>query len=58
MENLIEQLNSYSKHGIPKSQDRPDYPLGQCASIDALYKLEEDWRDIVECAGEFLFHQM
>lgn len=52
MENLIEQLNNYSKYGIPKSQDCPDYPQGQCPSIDALYKLEDDWRDIVDFTGK------
>lgn len=51
MENLIEQLNSYSKFGIPKCQDHPDYPQGQCPSIDALYKLEEDWTNIVDVTG-------
>ncbi|XP_065215741.1 pleckstrin homology domain-containing family G member 5 isoform X2 [Planococcus citri] len=41
MEQLIDHLNSYSKHGIP-----------QLHSVDedleeALYNLEDDWRDIV-----------
>lgn len=58
MENLIEQLNGYSKYGIPKNQDLPDYPQGQCPSIDALYKLEEDWRDIVDCSGKFHYEHI
>lgn len=52
VENLIEQLNYYSKCGIPKCQDHPDYPQGQCPSIDALYKLEEDWTSIIDPSGE------
>ncbi|XP_044750669.1 pleckstrin homology domain-containing family G member 5 isoform X2 [Coccinella septempunctata] len=44
-EGLIEQLDKYSKQGIPKSQY---YQQGTDEALDALYKLEEDWRDIVE----------
>lgn len=43
-EALIEQLDRYSKQGIPQNVD---YPQGQSESIDAIYKLEEDWRDII-----------
>ncbi|KAL1497170.1 hypothetical protein ABEB36_008171 [Hypothenemus hampei] len=43
-EALIEQLDRYSKQGIPQNVN---YPQGQCESIDALYKLEDDWRDIL-----------
>ncbi|XP_030757570.1 pleckstrin homology domain-containing family G member 5 isoform X1 [Sitophilus oryzae] len=43
-EALIEQLDRYSRQGIPQNVD---YPQGQCESIDALYKLEDDWRDII-----------
>ncbi|XP_045471611.1 pleckstrin homology domain-containing family G member 5 isoform X1 [Harmonia axyridis] len=44
-EGLIEQLDKYSKQGIPKSQY---YQQGTDEALDALHKLEEDWRDIVE----------
>ncbi|CAG9855895.1 unnamed protein product [Phyllotreta striolata] len=44
-EALIEQLDKYSKQGIPHSLK---YPQGQCESIDALYKIEDDWREIIE----------
>lgn len=43
-EALIEQLDRYTRQGIPQNVD---YPQGQCESIDALYKLEDDWRDII-----------
>ncbi|CAH1127821.1 unnamed protein product [Ceutorhynchus assimilis] len=43
-EALIEQLDRYSRQGIPQNVN---YPQGQCESIDALYKLEDDWREIV-----------
>ncbi|XP_066258514.1 pleckstrin homology domain-containing family G member 5 isoform X2 [Euwallacea similis] len=43
-EALIEQLDRYSRHGPPQNVD---YQQGQCESIDALYKLEDDWRDII-----------
>ncbi|KAF2904664.1 hypothetical protein ILUMI_01506, partial [Ignelater luminosus] len=45
MELLVEQLNNYAKNGIPNCQI---YPQGQCESIDALYKLEVDWREIID----------
>lgn len=50
-EGLIEQLDKYSKQGIPKSQY---YQQGTDDALDALYKLEEDWRDIVEYKGNLL----
>ncbi|XP_019757266.1 pleckstrin homology domain-containing family G member 5 isoform X2 [Dendroctonus ponderosae] len=43
-EALIEQLDRYSKQGTPQNFD---YSQGQCESIDALYKLEDDWKDII-----------
>ncbi|CAG9760898.1 unnamed protein product [Ceutorhynchus assimilis] len=36
-------LDRYSRQGIPQNVN---YPQGQCESIDALYKLEDDWREI------------
>ncbi|XP_025830942.1 uncharacterized protein LOC108742195 isoform X2 [Agrilus planipennis] len=45
MEVLAEQLNYYAKYGVPTSQV---YPKGQCESIDALYKLENDWKEIID----------
>nr|XP_022900962.1 pleckstrin homology domain-containing family G member 5 isoform X1 [Onthophagus taurus]XP_022900963.1 pleckstrin homology domain-containing family G member 5 isoform X1 [Onthophagus taurus] len=45
MEALVEHLNSYTKHGVPTSQI---YPQGQCESLDALYKLELDWRELID----------
>ncbi|CAH0557706.1 unnamed protein product [Brassicogethes aeneus] len=45
LEALIEQLDKYTKQGIPSSLN---YRQGQCESVDALYKLEDDWKDIVE----------
>ncbi|XP_056648248.1 pleckstrin homology domain-containing family G member 5 isoform X1 [Diorhabda sublineata] len=44
-EALIDQLDKYSKQGIPHVLK---YPQGQCESVDALYKLEDDWREIIE----------
>ncbi|XP_072388521.1 uncharacterized protein [Diabrotica undecimpunctata] len=44
-EALIDQLDKYSRQGIPHILK---YPQGQCESIDALYKLEDDWREIIE----------
>lgn len=49
MESLVEQLNGYAKNGVPSCQI---YPQGQCESLDALYKLEGDWRDIIDYSGE------
>ncbi|KAJ8918331.1 hypothetical protein NQ315_008024, partial [Exocentrus adspersus] len=43
-EALIDQLDKYSKQGIPHILK---YPQGQCESVDALYRLEDDWRDII-----------
>lgn len=48
-EALIDQLDKYSKQGIPNNLS---YPQGQSDSVDALYKLEDDWRDIVDCSGK------
>ncbi|KAK5646254.1 hypothetical protein RI129_004718, partial [Pyrocoelia pectoralis] len=45
MELLAEQLNNYAKNGIPNCQI---YPQGQCESIDALYRLEGDWRMLID----------
>lgn len=50
MEALIEHLNNYAKNGVATCQI---YPQGQCESLDALYKLEVDWREIINCNGEF-----
>lgn len=52
MEMLTEQLDYYSKHGIPMDKMYKMYPQGQCESIDALYKLENDWRDIIDLKGK------
>lgn len=49
MELLVEHLNSYAKNGIPNSQV---YPQGQCESIDALYKLETDWKETIDHKGK------
>ncbi|XP_015835650.1 pleckstrin homology domain-containing family G member 5 isoform X2 [Tribolium castaneum] len=46
-EALIEQLDKYSKQGIPNNVS---YPTGQCPSVDALHNLEDDWREIVDCS--------
>lgn len=48
-EAFIDQLDKYSKQGIPHV---PKYPQGQNESIDALYKLEDDWRDIIDYSGK------
>lgn len=48
-EALIDQLDKYSKQGIPHVVK---YPQGQSESIDALYKLEDDWRDIIDYSGK------
>lgn len=52
MESLTEQLDYYSKYGIPTDKMHKMYPQGQCESIDALYKLENDWRDIIDLKGK------
>lgn len=52
MEMLTEQLDYYSKFGIPMDKMYKMYPQGQCESIDALYKLENDWRDIIDLKGK------
>ncbi|KAK9744014.1 RhoGEF domain [Popillia japonica] len=44
MEQLTELLNNYTTYGVPSSQI---YPQGQVESLDALYKLEGDWREII-----------
>ncbi|XP_054270419.1 pleckstrin homology domain-containing family G member 5-like isoform X2 [Macrosteles quadrilineatus] len=45
MEALVEHLNNYSKHGIPQ------LPNADEDLEEALYNLEEDWRDIVDNAA-------
>ncbi|XP_067005921.2 pleckstrin homology domain-containing family G member 5 isoform X2 [Anabrus simplex] len=44
MESLVEHLNSYTKHGIPK-QAHPD--MAREEMDESLFNLEEDWQDIV-----------
>ncbi|XP_063917927.1 pleckstrin homology domain-containing family G member 5-like isoform X1 [Zophobas morio] len=44
-EALIDQLDKYSKQGIPNNAS---YPTGQCPEVDALHNLEDDWREIVD----------
>ncbi|KAJ8688032.1 hypothetical protein QAD02_023827, partial [Eretmocerus hayati] len=47
MELLSEQLNGYTKHGVPRLPDA--LQLYDIAPIDdGLFSLENDWRDIVE----------
>lgn len=50
-EALIDQLDKYSKQGIPSNIN---YRQGQCESLDALYNLEDDWRDIINFSGKAL----
>uniref|UniRef100_A0ABD2XIC4 DH domain-containing protein n=1 Tax=Trichogramma kaykai TaxID=54128 RepID=A0ABD2XIC4_9HYME len=47
MEMLVEQLNHYTKHGVPKLPEHLQ-PHELAFSDDALFSLEADWRDIVE----------
>ncbi|XP_058802378.1 pleckstrin homology domain-containing family G member 5-like isoform X2 [Phymastichus coffea] len=47
MELLVEQLNGYTKHGVPRLPET-QLPYGLSASEEALLSLENDWRDIVE----------
>ncbi|XP_046670725.1 pleckstrin homology domain-containing family G member 5 isoform X2 [Homalodisca vitripennis] len=42
MEALVDHLNNYSKHGIPQ------LPNADEDLEEALYNLEEDWRDVVD----------
>lgn len=49
MEQLTELLNNYTTYGVPSSQI---YPQGQVESLDALYKLEGDWREIINYKGK------
>ncbi|XP_024943795.1 pleckstrin homology domain-containing family G member 5 isoform X2 [Cephus cinctus] len=47
MESLVEQLEIYTKHGVPLMPDMQlPYDLG--VNEDALYSIEDDWRDIVD----------
>ena len=48
-EALIDQLDKYSKQGIPNNAS---YPTGQCPEVDALHNLEDDWREIVYYSGK------
>ncbi|XP_034941032.1 pleckstrin homology domain-containing family G member 5-like [Chelonus insularis] len=47
MELLVEQLNSYTKHGVPRLPEI-QLPYDLMTNEEELYALEEDWRDIVE----------
>lgn len=44
---LTAQLDEYNKHGVPKLTDL-QLPYELTLNEDALYNLEEDWRDIVQ----------
>ncbi|XP_046594123.1 pleckstrin homology domain-containing family G member 5 [Neodiprion lecontei] len=51
MESLVEQLNEYTKHGVPRLTDiQLPYVGERDADEEGLYALEEDWRDIVEAS--------
>ncbi|XP_043250056.1 pleckstrin homology domain-containing family G member 5-like isoform X6 [Colletes gigas] len=43
---LTAQLDDYNKHGVPKLTD-VQLPYEHAINEDALYNLEDDWRDIV-----------
>ncbi|XP_031777180.1 pleckstrin homology domain-containing family G member 5 isoform X3 [Nasonia vitripennis] len=47
MELLVEQLNGYTKHGVPRLPES-QLPYELAANEEALFSLENDWRDIVE----------
>ncbi|KAK0167023.1 hypothetical protein PV327_004474 [Microctonus hyperodae] len=47
MELLVEQLNGYTKHGVPCLPEI-QLPHDLIANEEEMYILEEDWRDIVE----------
>ncbi|XP_043290107.1 pleckstrin homology domain-containing family G member 5 [Venturia canescens] len=47
MELLVEQLNGYTKHGVPRLPEI-QLPYDFTTNEEALYGLEDDWRDIVE----------
>ncbi|KAG7197203.1 hypothetical protein KM043_007279 [Ampulex compressa] len=47
MDLLTAQLDDYNKHGVPKLPD-VQLPYEVAHNEDALYNLEDDWRDIVE----------
>ncbi|XP_076294728.1 uncharacterized protein LOC143215962 isoform X2 [Lasioglossum baleicum] len=48
---LTAQLDEYNKHGVPKLSD-VQLPYELILNEDALYSLEEDWRDIVHNADQ------
>lgn len=54
MESLADQLNYYSQHESFKTL----ISEGQDEMVNALYNLEEDWREILELSGKlFIFSQ-
>ncbi|XP_076226443.1 uncharacterized protein LOC116429530 isoform X3 [Nomia melanderi] len=48
---LTTHLDEYNKHGVPKLTD-VQLPYELTLNEDALYNLEEDWRDIVQNADQ------
>ncbi|XP_078039418.1 pleckstrin homology domain-containing family G member 5 isoform X2 [Augochlora pura] len=48
---LTAQLDDYDKHGVPKLTD-VQLPCELTLNEDALYSLEEDWRDLVHNADQ------
>uniref|UniRef100_A0A0C9QY91 PLEKHG5_0 protein n=2 Tax=Fopius arisanus TaxID=64838 RepID=A0A0C9QY91_9HYME len=47
MELLVEQLNSYTQHGVPCLPEI-QLPYDHVSNEEELYTLEEDWRDFVD----------
>ncbi|XP_063992097.1 pleckstrin homology domain-containing family G member 5 isoform X2 [Diachasmimorpha longicaudata] len=47
MELLVEQLNSYTQHGVPRLPEI-QLPYDHVSNEEELYTLEEDWRDFVD----------
>ncbi|XP_023703867.1 pleckstrin homology domain-containing family G member 5 [Cryptotermes secundus] len=47
MESLVEQLNYYSKHGIPQQQQQAEDD-----NDEGIYDLEDDWQSVVTSAGD------
>lgn len=50
MESLVEQLNNYSRHGVPSNEQ--NLMSLDDEVIESLYGLEEDWRLIIDPNGE------
>lgn len=54
MESLSHILNQYSRHGVPDSIHAQSAVADEEA-LQALYSLEEDWRELMDPSGRFTY---